>query len=246
MKRRKFLQLAGCASAFGVMGMAIPKINASEKHPNWDTIDKLSLPRRCLTHDKIGSGIVPCYTAGDGNADAVSMQGVIRKNKDGNVLIPVVPITKKKTHTIIAEENRAFIDMLDCALDQGNIRIHSPTSVINREALAQLFKTVEAHDLSVAHILCNEKTLKHLEKESLLLDYEKSDVRREYLWGADIAVSNSVPNGKVYALAEEGFLGIFVDYCVAGGGKKNDPYFCRSHGMLIADCNSVAELTYLG
>jgi len=246
MKRRKFLKLAGCASAFGVMGLAIPTVDASEQHPDWSAINKISLPRRCLMYDQIGSGVVPLYTAGEGSERAVTMEGVVRKNKEGNVIIPVSSIRKQKTHTIIAEENKLFLQMLDTALDYGNIRINYPCDILGRQALSELFKTVEKHDLVVARLLCNEKTLKHLEKESLLLDYEKSDTRKEYLWGADIVVSESVPNGKIYALAAEEYLGIFVDYFYEGGGKRNDPYYLRNHGMLVADCHSVAELTYLG
>ena len=256
MKRRNFLKIAGCSTAFGIVTLNAKKVSAltSEGYPDWDMIDKLSLPRRCLVVDKLWhqkmttNGCLALYHIEKGKTPTrlENINGkIVPKDpenfKGDRILVPTYPIEGKTTKEIIDQENRDFISMLEYSIGLYAHRISCPTGIpIHRSSAIRLFEELEATNLCVGHLLCNKRTLKNFQNTVKLYRHEKRRMKDENtIWGADILVSDCVVNNKMYALASPEFLGVFVER-----GSKNKNPRKRETGMMLPHAHGAATIDF--
>jgi len=201
-------------------------------------LDYGSLARRALRVESLPDGALPRFANFSGaTAVDESGQNIItlpRFNSEFNsAIIPIFEVSSNPTFPLAQLRERRF-DLIERAQDYASTQIRqiedslfvrllsnnlsSSTTTfsgtITREAIADSFNLIEQHDLRVANFFMNSQgyeTVNRVGDDLIDRNWQRDLIQQGVmgsLWGAQIILSESVPQGEFYMTAEPEFVGV--------------------------------------
>lgn len=254
------------------------RLAESMAQPLRQRLDYGSVARRALRVDSLHDGALPIYDQYRG-ALAVdeSGQGIITlpgfSSGTNSAIIPLFEVSSNPTISLVQLQERRF-DLIERVQDHASVQIRQTedslfvrllnsistpnilSGPLTRDIIAESFHSIEQYDLRVNSLFMNLRSYETVNRtcNDLIDHVGQRDLIQQgligSLWGAQIVLSESIPQGEIYAMAEPEFVGVLpvrTDLIVLSSDspeQRTVGWTCFENiGMACCNPNAVLRIT---
>lgn len=207
----------------------------TSSHTIEQLVDRTCLARKCLVMDELMNSMAPVYAWGDSPFVALSKNQepetvMMRKEGREQFMIGLHRYNEindnRENSTLYWSDvlsisnvmDKMLFNCLDMMSSKNGLIIQYNQDEYAIKNLSSAFSSVEKYDCLVSKIVCNPCHADKLALGEVGLDLNIASLQREWvdagslqyphIWTADILVSSSCPEDKIYVLPDAPYLGV--------------------------------------